>query len=80
MTNKEITYGEIRNGMEVYICGHLFKVSEVKTEEDPISVVNFVGTCTDDRCNNDIRNSGYNGGTYGGGADAPCWINASEEE
>ena len=85
--NKQITYSELKDGMRVFLCGYLFKVSEVRTEEtycngsgfqkDPISVVNFIGTCTADKRNNSIRHSIYNNSTYGGRADAQCWINIS---
>ena len=90
-TTKRITYGELKNGMQIYICGHIFTVSKLETEkfdhdtlgnlrEEPISVVRFTGTCTDDKHNDGIRNSIYNNGTYGGGANEECWITPTGDE
>ena len=87
--NKRITYGDLKNGMEVFLCGHIFTVSKLETgttdhdasgnlQKDPVAVVRFTGTCTNDKRNDSIRNTTYDGGRYGGDADGECWINVSK--
>lgn len=55
------------NGDTVRIQGYEFSVTNVRiiTMADGQEVVRFVGVCTDAKDNDPIRNTSYNGGTYG---------------
>ena len=61
----------VSEGLIVYIQGHEFIVSNVRVyQENGVAMnlpfVRFTGTCTDSPRNDSIRNTCYNGGTYGG--------------
>ena len=61
----------VRNGRLVYIQGYEFIVSNCRVHQvEGKPVLRFTGTCTPDKRNDDIRNTGYNGGTYGGNEQA----------
>mgnify|MGYP003443831424 FL=1 len=58
-------------GAIVFVQGYEFKASDVVWSADDSpgnsgEVVRFVGTCTADPRNDDIRHTAYNGGVYGG--------------
>lgn len=64
---KEITFGELKNGDIIYNQGYEFIATDVRrvlltTGGDAIR---YKGVCTDSDRNNSIRDTGYNGGTYG---------------
>ena len=68
-----ITYGELENGMKVWVGGYLFEVCNVRSMVlKGLETVRFEGRCVDPEC--DISRTGYNGGTYGGVASYPCTI------
>lgn len=54
---------KIENGKTVMIEGYEFAISNMQQIDDRIL---FTGTCTDSPRNDSIRNTSYNGGTYGG--------------
>lgn len=59
----------LAEGQVVWNAGHEFKVTALKfypdTEHPGYEVMRYTGVCTDDPCNDRIRHTGYNGGTYG---------------
>lgn len=60
---------QIFEGAIVKVNGYEFVASDVEWfgEDEPNGpVVRFTGTCTDNPVNDDIRNTCYNGGRYGG--------------
>ena len=69
-----MTYQVVANGLTVVVQGYLMRVENVSTHLDAPNdlgyercrIVRFTGRCTDNPVNDDIRNSAYNGGTYGG--------------
>jgi hypothetical protein len=71
MKTKSITGYELRDGMTVLVQGHPMTISEItiaKAYWNPIEgkeVVRFTGHCTDDKDNDSIRHTSYNGGRYG---------------
>lgn len=61
---------ELKNGDVVYVQGFLMTVKNVRLEKFDSSrtspdVIRFEGVCTDDKRNDSIRRTSYNGGTYG---------------
>jgi hypothetical protein len=44
-----------------WVSGYEFNVTNVRSSNGNRY---FTGTCTDNRCNDSIRNTGYNGGSY----------------
>ena len=77
-SEKQITYSELKNGMQVVMAGHIFLVSKVEIGTINPNVVRFIGICTADKCNDEIRHRNYNGGMYTACADEECWINVPE--
>lgn len=80
MTVKYVRYSELKDGDRIYLQGHLFKVMNVRlvdtfSKENP-KVVRFKGVCTEDKFNDDIRHTAYDGGTYG----AYPWVYATIEK
>lgn len=78
---KTITYGQLENGMKVWIQGYLFEVCNLRRvtdkgfmhpKEEPKEVVRFEGKSVDPAA--DIHNTAYNGGTYGAVIDHPATI------
>lgn len=75
------TYGELRNGDEVYIQGYRFRVDGIRVasragekttmhaEPNRADVIRFTGIALDPT----LKGSGYDGGTYGRYADLPCY-------
>lgn len=59
-----IVEGQIMN-----VCGYHFIATEVEyftdDECDDCEILRYIGICTDESRNDSIRNTGYNGGTYG---------------
>ena len=54
------------DGQVVMIQGYEFTATEVRIIQDHgQEVLRFKGTCTDNPCNDTIRHTGFNGGTYG---------------
>jgi hypothetical protein len=58
------------NGATVTVQGHEFTVSELFVKND---VAYFTGTCTNDRANKSIKNTGYDGAVYGGNKQVYDW-------
>lgn len=57
----------VSEGLIVYIQGYEFLVSNVREViKQGEKCVEFTATCTENERNDSIRNTGYNGGTYGG--------------
>lgn len=66
--------GRLVNGQIVRVYGKEFTATNVRPAinghgETVPGVFHYTGTCTDDPCNDDIRHTGYNGGTYSWRAD-----------
>lgn len=56
-----------KEGDIIFVQGFSFKASNIKFKcinSFGDDVFNFTGTCTDDKRNDPIKNTGYNGGTY----------------
>jgi hypothetical protein len=69
---KNITHGELKDGMVIYNHGHQFTVKNVS---EPLpGIIRYTGICTASRRNDSIRHSAYNGGTYGASADIRATI------
>jgi len=51
-----------KEGSKVWVQGHEFIARNVTVSE---GVLRFKGICSDHPANASIRNTGYNGGTYG---------------
>jgi hypothetical protein len=78
MTTHKITYGELQNGDQIYLCGYLFTAENVRNigpvEDSPgiieqygLDVIRFTGRVVDGHpANEKIKGTGYDGGTYGG--------------
>lgn len=64
---REIKAAEVKDGMVIWNQGKQFRASNVQfvTATNGKQVLRYTGTCTDHKCNDDIRHSGYDGGTYG---------------
>ena len=71
--SKQTTYGNIKNGDQVWIQGHLFTVSDLHTEtvHGLSGVIRFTGTLPE---SDDLFHTPYNGGQYGGIISLPCTI------
>ena len=58
-------------GDKIWNHGHEFIVTEPRVHEVKNSAFThqftYIGVCTDDPSNDSIRNTGFNGGTYGFG-------------
>jgi DnaJ-class molecular chaperone len=66
----QIAGRDLKNGMAIWVQGHPMIVSNVRLEWQGIpqkseQLVRFTGTCTGHVCNDSIRHTSYNGGTYG---------------
>lgn len=63
MTNNQL----LRNNGLVYVQGYEFLISNLRIcNVNGVPAARFTGTCTANPRNDSIRNTGYNGGTYGG--------------
>ena len=72
---KSIRYGEIKDGITLCVYGYLLTAKNVKrTNEDGQEVTRFSGVCTADSCNDEIRNTGYDGGALGAYSDVFCTV------
>jgi hypothetical protein len=88
MATKQITYGELENGMLVRLQGHLMEVrnirkmpSEASAMYDTIyylpenhTTVRFEGHCANPA--DDVKGTSYDGGVYGGFS----WVMATVED
>jgi hypothetical protein len=58
----------------VWNCGYEFIVTNLRIVQiNGKPTARFEGICTDNPVNDDIKNTGYNGGTYGGNNLAYTW-------
>jgi len=77
MASKKVkftTYGKLRNGDKIFIQGYLLKVTKLKRHKDSRGeIIRFNGVCTQDKRNDPIRHTAYNGGRYG----AYEWVRAT---
>jgi len=77
-TTVDSKYGELKNGDKIFLQGYLFEVTNIRLADtyniDNPKVVRFEGRCTSDERNDSIRNTGYNGGTYGAYPWVKCTI------
>ena len=83
---KKTTYGELKNGDVVIVQGYRFTVANIRVASpagavdgihdapNRADVIRFTGMTTDAS----IARTSYNGGTYGGYADVPCWVVVDE--
>lgn len=77
---RETTYGELKEGDRIWLQGHEFKVTDLtKTEEDGKTSIRFKGVCTSHASNDNIRNTMYNGGSYGAWSGITCAVTAINE-
>lgn len=58
-----------QEGEIVWNCGHEFVAKDVQFTPDPEhpghEIMRYTGVCTSNACNDSIKRTGYNGGTYG---------------
>lgn len=77
---RTITHGDLRDGMQVYVCGYLFTVQNVRhyvpsfEPQGDRRVTRYEGTTTDPR----LTSTSYSGGTYGAWSDLPCVIRVDD--
>lgn len=79
-----ITHGELKNGMKVWVQGHLFTVENIRVipaaqfkpmhggHDNNENVIRFTGRIEDEK--EELYKTGYNGATYGAVASEPCTI------
>lgn len=69
-----MTTQHLINGSTVYVQGHEMIVSDLRIVEIQGQLrASFKGTCTNDKGNDSIRHTMYNGGTYGGNKFVYSW-------
>lgn len=58
---------KVKEGGVVYVAGKEMIASNIRqVTKGGVECIEFKGTCTDSPRNDDIRGTGYDGGTYGG--------------
>ena len=71
-------FSELKNGDSVEIHGKSLIVTNIRRRKNRKQIVEFTGICADEKINDDVRESPYNGATYASLETNLCTVNIGE--